>query len=93
MCRAFGHAWDEGAPDIRFTARNGHQQAARCERCATRRYQWLDWEGKPIAKWYEYEDNYSTVIPLTRAQAKIWLIDQRTSASKAPSPRKRAATA
>jgi hypothetical protein len=82
MCRAFRHAWDADAPDIRFRNKSAQQQAARCVRCGTKRFQWLSWEGKAIACWYEYSENYDSLRGLTPSQAKIWIIDHDKSATR-----------
>jgi hypothetical protein len=75
-CKAFGHAWDVSAPDLRFTPKqqSSRQSPARCERCHTKRFQWLGWDGKVIAGWYEYAEAYKK-INMTKQEAKLYLLD------------------
>jgi len=75
-CRAFQHAWDEGITDLRHARPSqGHAQPARCIRCGSFRFQWLDWEGKPMATWYELTPAYRSTLNMTRGEAKVWLIE------------------
>jgi len=79
LCRAFGHAWDTAAPDLRFARpSSGHSQPARCDRCTSFRFQWLGWDGKPVSTWYDLTDAYLEVArSLTRGEAKVWLIEHQ----------------
>jgi hypothetical protein len=76
-CRAFLHAWDEGVTDLRYKRPpTGHSQPARCERCGSFRFQWLGWDGRPVATWYELTEAYRKIATaMTRGEAKVWLIE------------------
>jgi hypothetical protein len=84
VCRAFRHAWDTAAPDLRFKNRpNSLSQDARCERCGSIRHQWLDWQGIPMATWYDLEEEYAKVaVAMSPGDAKLWLINEKKPARR-----------
>lgn len=71
-CRGWGHMWDVGQTS-KIRPIDGFHEVCRCIRCTTERVFWVGWDGKAIARWYDYPDDFKDVTEMSRAEAKLWL--------------------
>lgn len=74
-CRTMGHAWDE-FPAALFARKPtvfSWQEAFRCTRCATEKYESYSLQGQVAQRQYVYPDGYKLAEKLTRAEFRLEL--------------------
>lgn len=76
-CRAWNHDLDFGQTDNKVVPVDGFHEVCRCTRCGTERITWIDWEGHPISRWYDYPETYQQVSSISKAEARLLLYNQR----------------